>query len=206
MPGTDMTIQRTGRQSERRSNPRQKMVLRVGLLQAGGRTSFCIVKNISPAGVQVKLYGNFQPGSEVALTVGDESPIHGLLKWVRAPLGGIEFNQTLAPRSLLRVTQKLSPSRRRSSPRAALAAHVVLTVNGRSSWGELCDISTSGARIKTRSAVRRDSNVLLGIRGMSPLRAFVRWCDDGELGLSFAAPIPMEIIAAWMGEQDLISL
>lgn len=191
---------------DRRSNTRQKIVLRVGLLQAGGRTSFCIVKNISPAGVQVRLYGTFHPGSEVALTVGDESPIRGRLKWVRAPLGGIEFDQTLAPGSLLRVTQKLSPSRRRSSPRAALAAQVVLTANGRSSWAELCDISTSGARIRTRSAVRRDSNVLLGIRGMSPIRAFVRWCDDGELGLSFAAPIPMEIIAAWMGEQDLISL
>ena len=206
MPGSESTIEPKRRGPERRSNERQKMVLRVGLLQAAGRTSFCIVKNISRAGVQVRLYGNFQPGSEVALTVGDESPIHGRLKWVRAPLGGIEFNEALGPQSLLRVTQKLSPSRRRSSPRATLAAHVVLTANGRASWGELCDISTSGARVKTRSAVRRDSSVLLGIRGMSPIRAFVRWCDDGELGLSFAAPIPMEIIAAWMGEQDLISL
>jgi hypothetical protein len=206
MPELRTTSKPTSGHSERRSNPRQKMVLRVGLLQAGGRTSFCLVKNISPAGVQVKLYGNFEPGSEVALTVGDESPLHGRLKWVRAPLAGIEFNEILPARSLLRVTQKLSPSRRRSSPRASLAGRVVLTADGRTLWGELCDISTSGARVRTRSAIQPQSSILVGIPGLSPMRAFVRWSDDDELGLSFAAPIPMEIIAGWMGEQDLIAL
>ena len=190
---------------ERRSSPRQKMVLRVGLLQAAGRTSFCLVRNISASGVQVRLYGNLAAGCDISLTVGDESPLHGRLKWVREDLAGIEFNETLAPTSLLRVTQKLSGSRRRSSPRTAAAAPVVVTTNGRTVAAELCDISTSGARIRTRRPINPDSSVLLGIRGMPPLRAFVRWCDEEELGLSFAAPIPIQIIAGWLGERTLVS-
>ena len=195
----------TNRRVERRSDSRQKMVLRVGLLQAAGRTSFCLVKNISPAGVQVKVYGSHTPGCDIALTVGDESPLEGTLKWVRDQLAGIEFNHVLDPTSLLRVTQKLSPSRRRSSPRANTAAHVLVTTNGRTVRGELCDISTSGARIRTRTPVVADSSVHLGISGMPPLRAFVRWADKDELGLSFAAPIPIEIVAGWLGERNLIS-
>ena len=189
---------------DRRSTARQKMVLRVGLLQAGGRTSFCLVKNISASGVQVKLYAHIVPGCEVSLTVGDESPLAGQLKWVRAPLAGIEFNDALAPTSLLRVTQKLSPSRRRSSPRANTKASVILTSNGRSVSAELCDISTSGARVRTRRPLVADSSVLLGVSGMPPLRAYVRWSDEEEIGLSFAAPIPIEIIAGWLGERALI--
>lgn len=189
--------------SERRSNPRQKMVLRVGLLQAGMRTSFCLVKNISSRGVQVKLYGQFEPGCALTLIVGDESPLEGRLKWVRDRLGGIEFNQSLPPTRLLRVTQKLSPSHRRSSPRASLTAPVLLTVDGRTVRGQFCDISTSGARVRTGAAVAPNSAVLLGLPGMPSLKAFVRWSDGEELGLVFAAPIPIEIIASWAGDRKL---
>ena len=59
--------------SDRRSQKRQTMVLRVGLLEAGSRTAFCLVKNISPEGVQVKLYGSLLPDCDVSLKVGDEN-------------------------------------------------------------------------------------------------------------------------------------
>lgn len=199
------TLRMTGPRPERRSDHRQKMVFRVGLLQGGGRTSFCLVKNISPSGVQVKLYGSFDPECHVTLTVGDEPSLEGRVQWVRPPLAGIAFTDTLGPTGLLRVTQKLSPSRRRSSPRANLAARVLLTADGRTVWGELCDISTSGARVRTRRPAARDSTVLLGVAGMPPLKAFVRWADEDELGLSFAAPIPIEIIANWVGQQGRVS-
>jgi hypothetical protein len=195
----------TAPRPERRSNPRQRMVLRVGLLEAPGRTSFCLVKNISAAGVQVKLYGQFESGCELSLTVGDETPLPGRVKWVHEQLAGIEFHAPLTPSCLLRVTQKLSQHRRRSSPRAYLAAHVLLTSNGRTAWGQLRDISTTGARIRTRKPIGRDSTVLLGVPGMPPLKGFVRWSDEDEIGVSFAAPIPVEIIAGWVGERELLS-
>lgn len=191
---------------DRRSSHRHKMVLRVGLLQAEGRTSFCLVKNISASGVQVKLYGNLESGCAVSLTVGDEAPLRGRLKWVNAALAGIEFDDSIPRSSLLRVTQKLSPSRRRSSPRANTAARVILTSNGRPVPAQLCDISTSGARVRTSRPIVPDSTVLLGVPGLPPLRAFVRWADEEELGLSFTAPIPIEIIAGWLDERTLIGL
>ncbi len=191
---------------ERRSSARQKMVLRVGLLQAAGRTSFCLVRNISASGVQVRLYGNLAAGCDISLTVGDESPLHGRLKWVREDLAGIEFNETLAPTSLLRVTQKLSGSRRRSSPRTAAAAPVVVTTNGRTVAAELCDISTSGARIRTRRPInpelQRASSESAGCRRSGRSSA-------GATKRSLASPslprIPIQIIAGWLGERTLVS-
>jgi hypothetical protein len=69
-------------QHERRALKRETMVLRVGLLESGGKLSFCLVKNISAAGVQVKIYGHISPDSPVALKVGDESPLEGRVIWV----------------------------------------------------------------------------------------------------------------------------
>lgn len=189
---------------ERRSQARQKMVLRVGVLEAGGQTSFCLVKNISSRGVQVKLYSSLELGCDLTLTVGDKCPLRGRLMWVQDQLGGIEFKEPLTESSLLRVTQNLSGSRRRSSPRANTAAHVVLTTNGRSVWGELCDISPSGARVRTRRPLVADSSLILSVRGMPPLRAFIRWSAEEEIGVAFAAPMPVEILAAWLSERNLI--
>jgi len=35
---------------------------------------------------------------------------------------------------------------------------------------------------------------------MPTIRAHVRWVDEEEIGLSFATPIPIQIIAGWLSE------
>ena len=189
------------KRDERRALERETMVLRVGLLESEGKSSFCLVKNISPAGVQVKIYGIMPPGRPVSLKVGDERPLEGRIMWIRDQLGGIKFDTALEPKTLLRVTQKLASSKRRSSPRVNTDARAVLRTGGHTFTAELCDISTSGAKVRTRRAIDPGPWVLLDLPGMPTIRAHVRWTDERELGLSFDAPIPIQIIAGWVNER-----
>ena len=186
--------------SERRSSKRQRLVLRVGLLEADGRTALCLVKNVSSSGVQVKLYAPVAANSEVSLKVGDESPLSGRMVWVREELGGIRFTKALDPATLLRVTQKLASTKRRSSPRVNASARAILRTGGRTFTAELCDISASGAKLRTRRPIIPGQSLHLALPGMPTIRAHVRWVDEEEIGLSFATPIPIQIIAGWLSE------
>jgi len=190
---------------ERRVGTRQTMVLRVGILTAGDRTTFCLVRNISPMGVQVRLFGVIAEGSEVQLRLGDEDSLAGRLVWIRDGLAGIEFNAPLDPETMLRAMQKLAPARRRSAPRVDAFARAVLRTGGKTYAAELRDISTSGAKLRTQRPIRHAAVVMLDLPDLPGLRSFVRWSDGNDLGLAFDAPLPIQVIADWINERVAVS-
>lgn len=191
--------------AERRKRTRQRMVLRVGIIDDGRRPSFCLVRNISPGGVQVKLFGGLARGSEVCLRVGDEDALPGRVVWVRDGMAGIRFNAMLEPERMFRVIQKLASAKRRSSPRVSASARATLRTAGRNYSAELCDISTSGAKVRTQRAVTLGHSVMLTLPDMPTMKTYVRWVVDCEAGLVFEAPLPIEIIAGWLDERVNVS-
>lgn len=187
------------RSLERRGVQRQTMVLRVGIIDDGTKTSFCLLKNISADGVQVKTYCPMIPGTSVSISVGDQDSIPGRLVWYRDRLAGVQFSQQLAPDALLRVQQKRSPFRRRASPRAKLAAaDATLRTGGRMYRVRLDDISTSGAKVRTSRAVSSEGAALLELSDLPPIKTFIRLIHDHEIGLAFGTPLPIEILAEWV--------
>jgi hypothetical protein len=181
------------------------MILRIGLLAHGERSTFCLVKNISPAGAQLRLYGRVTEGSDVALRVGDEEAVTGRIAWVQEESAGVEFHTPLDATALSRTIQKLPPTKRRSSPRVKAPARVLLRTGGRSYPGELRDISAMGARIGTPRPIRLGPSVMLTLPDLPTIKAFVRWEDETELGLAFEAPLPIQLIAEWMSERVNVS-
>lgn len=174
------------------------LILRVGVLEQDGRSSICLVKNISSMGVQVKLYAKLDACGEISLRVADEPPVRGRVTWVRDGKAGISFAQELDGESLLRVRQKLRPSRRRAMPRVSLRAAVTIRTVGRTCGATLCDISSIGARVRTRSRLGVGDSAMVALPDMPPIRAYVRWSDGEESGLAFDTPIPMQVIARWL--------
>lgn len=187
--------------AERRARTRQRMVLRVGIIDDGGRPSFCLVRNISPVGVEVQLFGQLARAPEVRLRVGDEDPLPGRVMWVREQMAGIRFNSMLEPERMLRITQKLAPTRRRSTPRVSASARAILRTGGRRYSAELCDISTSGAKVRTERMVTLGPSVILTLPDMPTIKSYVKWVADLEAGLVFDAPLPIQIIAGWLDER-----
>jgi hypothetical protein len=181
------------------------MVLRVGILNHDSRASFCLVKNISALGVQVKLFGRLIVGSDVELRIGDEDPLPGRGVWVRDQSAGIAFANALEPKILLRVTQRLTAARRRSTPRVNAVSRAILRTAGQTYSADLLDISTSGARVRTRKPIQPGSSIMMCLPDMPSLRAFARWVDGSELGLAFEAPIPIQIMANWLDGRATVS-
>ena len=183
---------------DRRSQDRQKMILRVGLMEQSDRPYFCLVRNISATGIQVKLYSSALRAGDVVVRVADEDPIAGQIVWVRNGNAGIRFANSMDPATLLRVQQKLGPARRRSMPRVKATSYAVLRVGGRMISAVLRDVSNMGARISTSRPLQVGTRATVRLPDLPELKAYVRWTDRDEAGLLFEAPLPMQVIAEWV--------
>jgi hypothetical protein len=190
---------------ERRSSRRERIVLRVGVLTDESGACFCLVKNISQSGAKVKLYGPATVGSAVELRMGDESPLAGRIVWARDGLAGIDFDGAVEPEMVLRAAHKLAPTKRRSSPRVRAAGQVLLRSGGQIHAAALCDISTSGAKIRTSKLLEFGPSLAITLRGFPPMKAYVRWMDDAHVGLVFDDHIPVELLSEWLAEQPEVS-
>jgi hypothetical protein len=183
---------------ERRSNERFTMILRVGVLAQNGKTSYCLVRNVSASGVQVKLYtGSFTPG-EVLFRVADEDPVGAEIAWIENGFAGIKFDDDIDPATLLRLQQKLTPVRRRSIPRIRASASAAIRISGRNIPAALCDISSIGAKVRSSRPLPVGGMAFVRFPDLPEVRAFVRWNAGSESGLVFETPIPMSVIATWI--------
>jgi PilZ domain len=186
------------RLTERRKEARFKLILRVGVLEQGGRSALCLVKNISSSGVQLKCYARPVIGAAASLRAADEAPLHGRLLWMEGDVAGMSFDHELGGAALLRVQQKLRPHRRRTTPRVNVRAAACLRSGGRIYPAAVCDISSMGARIKTTSPLKAGDRAVISLGDLPSLESFVRWTDGDEAGVIFETPIPMQIIANWI--------
>lgn len=184
--------------SERRSQERHTLILRAGLLEQRGKSAFCLAKNISASGIQVKLYTDAAIDHDVRICVADEEPLDGRIMWIRDGVAGIRFERRIDPQTLLRFQQKLRPVRRRSMPRIKVSGHTSVRMGGRNIASSLRDISSMGARITTPKPLEVGGVALVSFPGLPEVRAYVRWVDDCEAGLVFETPIPMQVIAQWV--------
>jgi hypothetical protein len=113
-------------------------------------------------------------------------------------IAGISFQQELDAATLLRVQQKLKPNRRRTTPRVAVETIATLRTAGRTCRGNASDISSLGARVRTRSPLIAGGRVIVTFADLPPINAYVRWSNADESGLVFETPIPMQIVAGWI--------
>jgi hypothetical protein len=205
LPRTSLKPSQQPQLAERRTSERQRLILRAGVLEQEGRTSFCLVKNVSFSGIQVKLYSStFVPG-EVLIRVADEDAIKGKMVWIEGDHAGIRFDDDLDHDAILRLTQKLVARRRRSIPRVKAAARALIRMAGRDIPAELCDISSFGAKIRTKRELPADHPAIVELPDLPSIRAYVRWSDGCESGLLFATPIPMQVIGQWVDERLRVS-
>jgi len=183
---------------DRRANERHTMILRVGVVAQNGKTSFCLVRNVSASGVQVKLYtGSFTRG-DILFRVADENAVEARIAWIENDLAGVKFHDDIEPATMLRLQQKLTPARRRSIPRIRAAASTAIRIGGRSIAATLCDISSIGAKVRSSRSLPVGGVAHVRFPDLPELKAFVRWNQGSESGLVFETPIPMNVIASWI--------
>src|SRR5690348_14578355 len=174
------------------------LVLRAGLLEQAGKTSFCLVKDISQSGLRAKLYSmGFELG-RVVVRIADVDPVEGEIVWISEDHAGIAFGDRAGRDAMHRLSRQPGPAARRSVPRINTAARAIVRSGGRAIAAELCDISSFGARLRTRRELKPDRPAVIEIPDLPSIRAFVRWSDGCESGMVFATPIPMQVIGHWI--------
>jgi hypothetical protein len=193
------------RLEERRKEGRYTLILKAGLIEQEGRSFFCLVKNISVSGLELKFYTRPKLNTEAILRVADEPPIKGKIVWISADNAGISFDEELDTPSLLRVRQKLRPNRRRAIPRMSVEAAASVRTGGRACRAVVYDISSLGARVRTRFALTAGARAVVEFTDLPPINAYVRWSDGEQSGLIFETPIPMQIIAHWIEGQTRVA-
>jgi hypothetical protein len=187
------------RLEERRKESRYTLVLRAGLLEQDGRSFFCLVRNISVSGLELKFYARPTLHSDAVLRVADEPPVKGRIVWINEDRAGISFHAELDAPTLLRVRQKLRPNRRRAIPRMSVEASASVRAGGRIRQAVVCDISSLGARLRTDfPSLSTGDRAVVELTDLPSINAYVRWSDGEECGVIFETPIPMQIIAHWI--------
>jgi len=184
--------------ADRRSQGRKILILRVALLEQAGKPFFCLAKNISAAGIQVKLYSSAARVGPVTVRVADENAITGQIVWIENGNAGISFDSGIDPAALLRLQQNLSPVRRRTTPRVHAKSYAALHMRGRIIQGMLRDISCTGARVTTLRPLQIGERASVKFPDLPEVTAYVRWTECFESGLVFETPIPMQVIAQWI--------
>lgn len=186
------------RLEERRKEARYTLILRAGVLQQEGRTSFCLVRNISNTGVQLKVYTPPILGADATLRVADEQPVVGSVAWIDGGNAGISLREELDATTLLRVQQKLRSNKRRALPRIDVDASALLRTRGTMLRATVHDISSLGARVTAETELKPGDRSIIELVDLPSIGAYVRWADGQEAGLAFETPIPMQIIAHWI--------
>lgn len=190
--------QRAWRLEERRKEARYTLVLRAGVLEQHGKTSFCLVKNISTAGVQLKAYSQVLLNRDVSLRISDEQPVTGSVAWINGDIVGISLHDELNGATLLRVQHKLRPNRRRAFPRMSVEASALLRTGGQVHRASVQDISSLGARVRGDAKLSTGDRTIIELADLPSIYAYVRWVDGKDVGLAFETPIPINIIAHWI--------
>jgi len=85
---------------------------------------------------------------------------------------------------------------RRSEPRHPVRITRATTQSQRSRIlaATLCDISTYGCRLVSRTRHVPGDRLLLGLNGSPPLAATVVWCAEGRIGCRFDEPLPRALM------------
>lgn len=181
------------------------LVLRAGLLEQAGKTSFCLVKDISQSGIRAKLYSTGFELGRVKVRIADAGPVLGEIVWIADEHAGIAFGDTAGRDAMRRLRREPRPDARRSVPRVATAARAIVRSGGRAFAAELCDISSFGAKVRTRRSLKPDRAAVVDIPDLPSIRAYVRWSDGQDSGLEFATPIPMQVIGHWIDQRLRVS-
>jgi hypothetical protein len=174
------------------------MILRVGLIEQAGKPSFCLVRNVSSRGIQVKLYTSSVRAGDVVVRVADESRISGQIVWIEKGNAGICFDEEINPAALLRLQQKLGPARRRSIPRVKAASNAASLIRGRIIQAVLRDISSLGIRVTTSRSLEIGAPASVRLPGLPEMKGYVRWSECFDSGLVFETPIPIDTIGQWI--------
>lgn len=190
---------------DRRDRERETTVLRIGVISSQLRTTFCVLRNVSETGVQVKLYDPLTPGEDVILRVGDNEAVSGKIVWIKDRNAGLRLDNPLSAIGLMRMRDHLDNKRRRSTPRVRTSARAIVRSGGRVVGAQLHNISSVGAKLSAGRSLPMGVQLKLSLPDLPELGAFVCWSENDSFGVRFKAPLSVDQLAGWLASRNRVA-
>ncbi len=182
---------------ERRSNERHRVVFRTAKLLLEDHDCFCIMRDISSAGMKLQTFGPMDGIDTIDIEFLGGRILRMHKRWERDGFCGFQFE---APVDIASVIALPHGERERRAQRLRMNFPAAIEVDGEVYQVRLHDISLAGAKIGIEKRLRASAPLRVAIDGIGRKRADVRWWRQGFAGLNFHAPLAFNELAAWSAQ------
>lgn len=177
---------------ERRASPRVTVMIRPGKLIADGREFLCVVRDVSEAGLKVRLFHELPEHRrlEIEFDSGERHRIH--LVWQTGELAGCFFVEQVDVLRLIAAHEAPYPRRQ---PRLNVELPATLCAGGLRTPVTIRDISQRGASLECSGWLMIDELIRLECHALPTLHAKVRWRRPPRYGVVFEQTFRLEELA-----------
>lgn len=187
---------------DRRDGDRLMTLYRVGSLSIGERRELCLIKNISVGGMMVRAYCIIPEGTRLSVELKCGQPITGVVSWTRDVHAGIHFDD---PIDVVDILSASMDGRRPRMPRIEVPSFITLREGARTYRLKACDISQGGLKLRSEMRFAPGSDVVVTLAGVEPMPGVIRWCDSGQVGVTFNRMLALPTLVEWLRDQrDLV--
>lgn len=184
--------------SDRRRQPRQFTILRVGTLLVDGNRELCLIRNISAGGLMAHVYSALPEGRKIAVELRTSQSIPGTITWAEDSNIGITFDAPIDVEEMLASQATLDNGWLPRPPRIEVDRMGTLRIGARTYVISTRDISQGGVKLETEAPLSEGDAVVLSLEKFRPLPGLVRWCQAGQAGIAFNAVIPFKELMGWL--------
>lgn len=182
---------------DRRSQHRSTSIYKPVLIEIGGFLGFCLVRNLSAAGMMGSVYADFSPDQDALVRFSTDFGVAGTVVWSSDQKIGIRFKENIDVQFVIQSLSAPSVDGRRSrGPRLQMQTSGEVTIDDRTLPITVLDVSQSGLKAIAQF-LRPGEELTVQVEGLSPRRAVVRWVQNGTAGLNFMRPLKFDELADW---------
>ena len=183
---------------ERRRSIRHATVMQVAKIRLDGdREELCLLRDISPEGARAEVYVAVEVDAHIQIELRTGHLIGGRIAWIEDKAVGVAFDEPMPMSAVLAHCSfderlgNLRPTRLRVNMRGILVA------DGTQRAVPIGNISQAGLQIGSADPLPTSSPCMIGLPGLAPRPAMIRWWRDGEAGVMLAEPLEYGEFAEW---------
>lgn len=173
-------------------------LLRVGTLVIGERRELCMIRNISAAGMMIRVYSTVPIGTKAAVELKQGEPVEGTVAWAKDGALGLAFAEPIDVIDLISPPGDGPPPR---MPRIELDAIAWVREGASVRRTRLFNVSQGGICVSSPVALTPEAEVIVTLNGLPPAPASVRWRDGDRYGITFHRVLPLPGLVSWLEEQ-----
>lgn len=167
---------------ERRNGERYLSLLRVGALLVDGRRELCLVRNVSAGGMLIRPYSSIAVDTSVSVELKHGETVSGVVRWIEDGLIGVAFDEPIDVVALLTSPED---GRQPRMPRIELGYTAWVREDADVYRTRTLNISQGGICVEGDPRLRPDTEVIVSLAGLGPMKGRVKWKEGERYGIGF---------------------